>query len=645
MKTHKTVVIIWMLFFLCNINAQKFELGKVLISELEEKQHPHDSSAVAAILFKIGETGTRNENGMVTTTEVKMRIKIYTKEGLDWANQKVLYVSQNNIENVSFYDAVTYNLVEGKIVKTKLKSDGQFDEKINKYVSQKKIALPNVREGSVIEFRYVIKSYGFGNPKEWAFQTTIPMNHCEYKTYIPQFLIFKKSQKGFVFPKIKEEKINNSAGFYDNVTTYTAENFPAIKKEPFVNNIDNYTSSISHELSVIDIRGRPLMNIATDWETIAKKIYKLDDFGLELNKTGYFEKGIDSLITGLEKRDAKIAAIFNYVKKNVKWNKYYGYTCDDGVKKAFKSKGGNVAEINLMLTAMLRYAGLSANPVLLSTRSNGIALFPSRTAFNYVIAAVEIQDDVILLDATEQFAEPNVLPLRDLNWYGRLIRKEGSSAEVDLFPKSTSKSVINMNLRINASGTAEGKLRNQLSNHNALEFREENKDTSQDTYIEDLESRYNSIEIGEYARENNSDVSQPLIETFTFKDNKSIEAIDNKMYFSPLLFLRMKDNPFKQEIREYPIDFGFPFQKKYNISIEIPEGYTLETLPETSNLVTEENAAAFKYVIGAREDKIQVTVTFDILKPIIASDFYDVLKDFYQKVADKENEKIILIKK
>ena len=59
------------------------------------------------------------------------------------------------------------------------------------------------------------------------------------------------------------------------------------------------------------------------------------------------------------------------------------------MRKAYKDKTGNVAEINLMLTAMLRYAGINANPVLVSTRSNGIALFPNRTAFNYVIAAVE----------------------------------------------------------------------------------------------------------------------------------------------------------------------------------------------------------------------------------------------------------------
>jgi hypothetical protein len=52
--------------------------------------------------------------------------------------------------------------------------------------------------------------------------------------------------------------------------------------------------------------------------------------------------------------------VFNHVK-NLKWNGYYGYSCNDGVKKKYKDKTGNVAEINLMLTAMLRYANLNAN--------------------------------------------------------------------------------------------------------------------------------------------------------------------------------------------------------------------------------------------------------------------------------------------
>ena len=136
MKTKLLAIILFFAFFHSNGNAQEFKLGKVSIAELEEKEHPKDPAAVAAILFKKGTIRFEYnpENGFEVITEVLTRIKIYKKEGYDWANQKVSYYIDSQMEEaLSFSDAVTYNLVDGKIEKTKLKSDGQFVEAINKY--------------------------------------------------------------------------------------------------------------------------------------------------------------------------------------------------------------------------------------------------------------------------------------------------------------------------------------------------------------------------------------------------------------------------------------------------------------------------------------------------------------------------------
>ena len=92
------------------------------------------------------------------------------------------------------------------------------------------------------------------------------------------------------------------------------------------------------------------------------------------------------------------------------WNERNGYSCQLGVKKAYQDKTGNVADVNLMLISMLRYAGLDANPILISTRSNGIALYPSRSAFNYVIAGIEVENQIILLDATNKYSLPGFYP-------------------------------------------------------------------------------------------------------------------------------------------------------------------------------------------------------------------------------------------
>jgi hypothetical protein len=377
---------------------------------------------------------------------------------------------------------------------------------------------------------------------------------------------------------------------------------------------------------------------------VVKTIYNYDDFGPELNKTGYFDDDITKLLSGINLQNERIAAVFNYVKSNVKWNKFTGYSCNDGVKTAYKNKTGNTAEINLMLTAMLRFAGFNANPVLISTRDNGIAFFPTRTAFNAVLAAVETPEGLIVMDATEIYSVPNILPLRDLNWVGRLIRKDGTSTAVDLMPNTLSREVINMNVVLKSDGSADGKLRRQLIDHEALSFRKQHISKTNDAYLEELETQNNNMEISDYTRENDLDLSKPIIETYSFKDNKNIEVINGKIYISPLLFLASKENPFKQEAREYPIDFGYPSQNKCNISINIPGGYAVESMPASVNIGTGDGIGSFKFMIVNNDNIIQLASTTTVNSAIVSADFYPVLKGFFQQMIDKQNEKIVLKK-
>ena len=558
MKFPKLFPLFIILVFYTKSIAQNFELGKVTITELQEKRHPKDSTANAVVLFKKGEVYFED---LTTITRVRTKIKIYKKEGFEWANEEISHYI--NGESVSFSNATTYNLVDGKIEKIKLKKEGEFEQKINKYFSQKKITMPNVREGSIIEYEYTIRSGNFGSLRDWYFQTSIPVNYSEFKVKIPYFLTFNKRTKGFLYPKISSEPTYNR----ETSEVYKLENIPSMKEESLVNNINNYRAGISYELALVNLPGYVYKSFSTDWNAVTKTIYEDSDFGTELNKTSYFEEDLNPLIKGLTNNEEKTAVIFNYVKSTVKWNKYTGYSCNDGVKKAYKDKIGNVAEINLMLIAMLSFAGLNANPVLISTRDNGIALFPSRTAFNYVIASVEMPEGNILLDATEKYAEINVLPLNDLNWIGRLIRKDGTSEEVDLMPKKISNDIVTMNYLVDLEGKISGKIRHQFTDHKALEYRKKVEDIKEDIYLENLENENQKIEIKEYSRTNEKDLKLPVVETYSFTGSNLTEIIGDKIYINPMLFYTHHENPFKQEAREYPIDYGYSFLDKYAVKI------------------------------------------------------------------------------
>lgn len=664
-----TTIALFLIAF--STNAQDFRLGKVSIEELKQKIHPTDSSAVAAILFEKAENKLvyNQEKGFEIELVVRTRIKIYKKEGYDWASKKVRYYLINDLrEKVVFSDVVTYNLVDGKVEKTKLKSDGEFDEQINKYWAQKKITMPNVKEGTVIEYEYTLHSPNIENPRGWSFQSEIPVNYSEYTNCVPEYFVFNTNVKGFLRPKITVEKVNKVinmdlkekvVGFMGRVTTnhntdnisytetrtiYLAENMPAITDEAFVNNVKNYTTSLEQELSMTRYPNAVTKMYSTNWDDVVRTIYEYEDFGPELNKRGYFEDDLKIVLTGLKTQDEKIDAILKFVKSAVKWNSYYGYSCNDGVRKAYKDKTGNIAEINLMLTAMLRYAGLNANLVLVSTRSNGVSFFPNRTAFNYVIAAVENGDNITLMDGSDVFSTPDVLPFRTLNWLGRLIRKDGTSIPVNLMPKKASSELRFLNYSINDKGIVSGRLSNQKTAHNAMLFREEIKDLKEETYLEKLENTNHKIEINEYALQNAKECNLPIIETYSFTGDNLSEVIGGKIYLNPILFFAEKQNPFQQESRVYPVDYGFPFQDKFAINIQIPEGFKVENLPESITLTMNENLGVFKYLTSLSENTIQISISNQINSSIFLSEDYVSLKSYYQKLIEKQNEKIVIVK-
>jgi len=293
-----------------------------------------------------------------------------------------------------------------------------------------------------------------------------------------------------------------------------------------------------------------------------------------------------------------------------KWNEYYGKYTRSGVKKAYKEGVGNVAEINLMLTAMLRYAGLNANPVLVSTRANGIPLFPTREGYNYVISGVDSPNGMVLLDATDAYSSPNILPFRTLS----------------------------------STGDLAGKTRTNYFDHDATAFRRSFLKSTEEDYLEELEKKNGQIEIDNFEVKNIKDLSKPPSASYEFNLEGDSELIADKLYFAPMSFMRTETNPFTTEKREFPIDFGYPSSTKSNFSISIPEGYKIESMPESVSLALPEGMGVFKFLIQESPIGLQLNVTTDIKTPIVPATYYDGLKEYYKKMIEKMNEKVVLSK-
>jgi hypothetical protein len=650
------VLVTFLLLSFTKINAQNYELDKVTIEELQEKVNTKVTTAPATILFKKGRTFFTYSSGRGFTANhvYEFKIKIYKNDGLSWANHKVsYYVGYGNLndDNVSFTSAVTYNLENGAIVKTKIKREGVFNSKINKHWNQAAITLPNVKVGSIIEFKYVVKSENLVRLPDFDFQYDIPVAFFEYKTEIPEFFIYKTILIGQLNIKTSNEIIESkqifATGYKQINSLYTSENIPALKKEKFVDNISNHSGSIQNELERKRFPQEPIVDYTKTWEGVATSIYKNDSFGKEIKFKNYYSEDLKSLLLNANLPSERLNAIFKFVQNRMNWNKEKGYFVDKGVKKAYEAKTGNVAEINFILISMLQTAGIEVSPVLVSTIENGVPVFPNRTVFNYVIAAAEIDGKKILLDATSKFTAPNILPLNLLNWKGRLIKADGSSKEIDLIPENPSKDSYTITATINPDlRKIEGQIRIRRTDYSALQFRElKLSNNNQDAYLEKLENDLSKIEIQDYSLENkNEDLSKPVVEKFSFSFNNAYDVIDGKIFLKPLLFFTDTTNPFVQEERQMPIYFGYPDQNTYNVFFEIPNGYVVESMPKPIRIMTENKDASYVMNMITGENKIQIQVTKGINKAIFVATDYDMLKEFFQKIIASQNEKIILKK-
>jgi hypothetical protein len=656
------------------VKAQNYNFGKVSEEELAEMDYSLDSSAVAAVLYRSLKVSYDYSQslGFKTITDVHERIKIYKKEGFDYATvSELLYLgdSGSSKEAIRGLKAVTYNLADGKIEESKIKSSESFTEEVSKYYRREKFTLPNVKEGSVIEFFYTIDSPFYYNIDEIQLQYDIPIKRQEIALAIPEYFIFSPKIKGYLNVSPKESKksgiitLNNktrtSDGFTQpdktnystssidytiNVSEFAMNDVPALKEEPFVSNINNYRSGVNYELQYVKFPQEPVKNYSTTWEEVAKTIYDSPDFGKQIDNTKYFEEDLKSILADRTTETDKMKGIFSFIQKTMNWNTYYSKYTDQGVKKAYKDKIGNVADINLMLVAMLREAGLKAFPVLVSTRNNGIPLFPTREGFNYVIASVEINNEIILLDATNKFSEPNLIPNRALNWFGRLIKEDGSSVSIPLDTKEQSTETNMIQASLKSNGGLEGAMRSNYTHYNAYNFRNSNNEIKEDSYLEKIENKYNGMEISNYSIDHKNDLGTAITEKFNFKLESQADVIGDKIYFSPSLFKSEKENPFKLEERNYPVDFGYSWREKLIVNLTIPEGFIIESMPEAVAYSMPNNLGSFKYNITSIEKEIKIMVNIEINTSIITTQDYSYLREFYRHIVEKETEKVVLSK-
>lgn len=598
------------------LTAQKYEFGKVSKAELEMKSDPTFPEADALVLNRHVITIIGDH------VEVHERIKILNEEGFGYATVTIPY------SDVFKVQGATYNLVDGEVVKTKLDKDLVFTDEVVEGVKIKKFTFPKVEAGSVLDLKYKSSK---GTVRDIALQYNIPIKRIkvEVRNFTETRYDVLQNPRAYLF-------VNRSQT--GKTTVISTNDVPALEEEPYVYDIDMFRSKL--QIKFLGFQG--LLKLDS-WESIAGALYEIDDFRKQMEPQRIYRDDL-AVVLGDEKSKMKqVELIYDYIKKEIEWDKTYEIIPDHGTRETYKRKKGDVADINMLFISMCRSIGVDAHPILASTRANGIPMTPTIEAFNYLMTGITINDTRYVIDAAHTKSTFDLYPKMLLNWQGLLIREDGSSTWVDLMSAKHSNKDVAANLVIDEDLFISGQARERHTGYYHLDTKAYLKDLAVNEKEEIIEYDFDGFEASEVDIKEDDAKNMTNI-LFDFEIEDAVDEIDGKLYLSPLVFMAMSENPFLNEERKYPIDFGFPKRNTCMATIVAPEGYSVESMPESLKISLPDNLGAFTYQISENGGKIQIRSQYQINVPVVAFDKYLDLKEFFKVRMEKENEKIVLTK-
>jgi hypothetical protein len=399
--------------------------GDVPRADLEMTGFPADSNATAVILCDYGEVEfTGSEFEMVYKRH--RRIKILSEAGYKWGSFALQYYAHKNWQKVSDVEGQIIKLAaDGTVRREKLDKKSIFDENVDGEWRRVRFTLPNLSPGAVVEYRFTVRSQSGRFLHDWEFQTGEPTRWSEFRAEIPQILhyvMIRPTNMAFAIDEsethpIPPSTLNLPYTLKVLARRWAMRDVPALREEPFMTTPDDYRARLRFQLSKIVWPGEIPISIMNTWEKLAEDLMDSESFGGQIERHGVLRRQAETLVAGLSNPEEKMRAIYDYVRTTMNWNGEYGIYTDVDLDKAFQARRAGSPEIALMLTGMLRAAGLEAHPVLISTRANGkpVDVYSILSQFNHVLAYAKIGQREYLLDATDQLCPHTLLPAHALN--------------------------------------------------------------------------------------------------------------------------------------------------------------------------------------------------------------------------------------
>jgi hypothetical protein len=619
--------------------------------ELKTTSEPLAPGAPAVILYRQVD---RDDNGQTTHENDYVRIKILTEEGRRYGNVEIPFFKESeNIVNVrarTIHSDGSVTEFDGKVFENPLEK-----ERGSRFMV-KNFTLPDVQVGSVIEYyfthdfredevyEHMVRLYG----SEWTLSSDLFTKSARFslKPYTASY----GTHLRWTWHELPPGSFPKQGA--DNIVRMEASNIPALHSEDFMPPINELRSRVDF----IYTDDLPENNQDKFWKNVGKKRNgQLESF---VGKRQAMEGAVAQIVSPNDPPEVKLRKIYDRVQQIR--NKSYELRKTEQEQKRDKEKPvenvedlwkrgyGNGWQLTWLYLGLVRAAGFEAYGCWVSGRREYFfspnTMEPGKLNSNVVVVKLNGKD--LFFDPGAEFTPFGLLEWSETGVPGlRLDNNGGTWVQTTLPQSSESRMARQAKLKLTDTGDLEGKLTVTYTGLEAMYHRLDVRHSDDVARKKFLEDRVKTqvpgaieVELTNHPDWNGSET--PLVAEFDVKIVGWASNAGRRVLIPAGVFTGVEKHIFEHADRVHPIYFEYPYEKVDDVTIELPGGWQVSSVPAGQD--RDKGVLAYTLKVESGKDSVHLTRKLKVDFMILEPKYYPALRIFFQGVRTADEEQIVL---
>jgi hypothetical protein len=433
----------------------------------------------------------------------------------------------------------------------------------------------------------------------------------------------------------------------EKIYTWEIKNLPARLSEPYQPSWREILPIVMIAPTSFEIQG--YKGEMSSWENFGMFINSLLK-GRDAIPDAVKQK-VHELTTGISDEKEKVKVLYNFLQQNTRYISVQlgigGWQPFDANYVVTKRYGDCKALSNYMV-ALLKEAGINANYVIIKAGDDEediLTDFPSNQ-FNHATVCVPMTKDTMWLECTSQTVPAGYQGDFTGNRHALLIDdKGGHIVKTKVYNAEDNKQMRWINAEIDATGKLTCTIKTDYTCLQQDDLHSKINYLSKDKLLESLKK---DIDLPDYDvssfNYNEKKSEKPAIEEQLQLVANSYASVSGKrMFVMPNVLNKNSIKPKEEEQRKYEIVYSSSFMDTDTISIKIPPGYNIESMPK--DVIINNKFGDYEIHFKVDAENISCTRLYKRSEGRFPPADYTELVKFYESMYKADRSRIVFVKK